>query len=133
MRVCSHRFCFLLVLVFVGFALLLVQFGCFKKQPPQPSAGNQNESGPRAATKTQIEDRVRTIVAKQLSINPSVLDLKRPLNQLGADELDVVEIILEIEVEFNTQISDAEIGDAEYKKLSTEKLIDIVLRRKLTA
>lgn len=77
---------------------------------------------------------MKGIVGKQLSKDPTSIDVKVPLNKLGADELDIVEIILELEAQLNISIKDEELGDADsYKTLSTENLIDIVMKKKLVA
>lgn len=69
-----------------------------------------------------------------MSKDPDSIDVKAPLAKLGADELDMVEIILELEAQLNISIKDEELGDPDsYKTLSTENLIDIVKRKKLVA
>ena len=54
-----------------------------------------------------IEQRVRKIVAEQLGVNEA--DIKNEAsftNDLGADSLDTVELIMEFEKEFNISIPD---------------------------
>lgn len=61
-----------------------------------------------------IFDRLATIVAEKLHIERTQVTLESTMQDLGADSLDMVEIIMRIEEEFNIEINDA---DAE--KLST--------------
>lgn len=56
-----------------------------------------------------IEQRVRKIVAEQLGVNES--DIKNEssfVNDLGADSLDTVELVMALEEEFETEIPDEE-------------------------
>ncbi|MEO6025007.1 MAG: acyl carrier protein [Burkholderiales bacterium] len=56
-----------------------------------------------------IEQRVRKIVAEQLGVNEG--DIKNEssfVNDLGADSLDTVELVMALEEEFETEIPDDE-------------------------
>jgi acyl carrier protein len=56
-----------------------------------------------------IEQRVKKIVAEQLGVNES--DVKNEssfVNDLGADSLDTVELVMALEEEFETEIPDEE-------------------------
>ena len=56
-----------------------------------------------------IEQRVRKIVAEQLGVNEA--DVKNDssfVNDLGADSLDTVELVMALEEEFDTEIPDEE-------------------------
>ena len=77
---------------------------------------------------SEIADRVRSVIADQLMVElEEVLDESSFVEDLGADSLDTVELIMEFEDEFGVEISDE---DAE--KISTvgeaiaylEKLVD---------
>jgi len=68
---------------------------------------------------TELEEKVLKIVAEKLSIDiKSVTIASRFQEDLGADSLDVVELLMEIEEEFGVSISDEEseklvtVGDA---------------------
>jgi acyl carrier protein len=64
---------------------------------------------------SEIADKVKAIIADQLMVDPEeVLDESSFVDDLGADSLDTVELIMEFEDEFGVEISDA---DAE--KIST--------------
>ncbi len=61
---------------------------------------------------SSIQSRVIEIVADQLSLREKDIQLKsRFVEDLGADSLDVVELIMEMEEEFDTEIPDADIED----------------------
>ena len=70
-----------------------------------------------------IEQRVRKIVAEQLGVNEA--DVKNEssfVNDLGADSLDTVELVMALEEEFET-----EIPDEEAEKITTvQQAIDFV-------
>ena len=56
-----------------------------------------------------IEQRVKKIVAEQLGVNEA--DVKTDssfVNDLGADSLDTVELVMALEEEFETEIPDEE-------------------------
>jgi acyl carrier protein len=56
-----------------------------------------------------IEERVKTIVAKQLHINEEeVVNMASFVEDLGADTLDLVELKVTLEKEFQTGIPDEE-------------------------
>jgi acyl carrier protein len=52
---------------------------------------------------------VREVVAHQLGIDPSAVSMDRPISDppLGADELDLVEIVMELEDRLGVEIPDA--------------------------
>ncbi len=54
-------------------------------------------------------DKVRKLLAEQLNIAPEKVELKsRVIEDLGADSLDVVEMLMVLEDEFNITVSDEE-------------------------
>ena len=68
---------------------------------------------------SNIEQRVKKIVAEQLGVNESeVKNESSFVNDLGADSLDTVELIMALEEEFNVEIPDEDaekmktVGDA---------------------
>ena len=61
-----------------------------------------------------IEERLREIIAESLSVN--IEDIKSDssfIDDLDADSLDVVEMIMAMESEFSTDDNDLEISDEE--------------------
>ncbi|ESQ14248.1 MAG TPA: acyl carrier protein [Chromatiaceae bacterium] len=66
---------------------------------------------------SSIEDRVRKIVVEQLGVKEKEVSLESSfVDDLGADSLDTVELVMALEEEFDTEIPDE---DAE--KITTVK------------
>jgi acyl carrier protein len=66
-----------------------------------------------------IEEKVRKIIVERLGVDESEVTLEASFtNDLGADSLDTVELIMELEKEFNISIPDEQaeqiqtVGDA---------------------
>ena len=58
---------------------------------------------------SDIEQRVKKIVSEQLGTEESSLKNESSfINDLGADSLDTVELVMALEEEFNTEIPDEE-------------------------
>ena len=58
-----------------------------------------------------IEQRVKKIVAEQLGVDGAEIEIKNAssfLDDLGADSLDMVELVMALEDEFETEIPDEE-------------------------
>ena len=67
---------------------------------------------------SDIEQRVRKIVAEQLGINEDEVKNEASfVDDLGADSLDTVELVMALEEEFET-----EIPDEEAEKITTVQL-----------
>lgn len=71
-----------------------------------------------------IEDRVKKIVAEQLQVNEDeVKNESNFVDDLGADSLDTVELVMALEEEFDT-----EIPDEEAEKITTvQEAIDYIV------
>jgi len=55
----------------------------------------------------KIEERVVEIICKQLDVEKEKVSIETSfINDLGADSLDIVELVMEFEEEFNTNIPD---------------------------
>ena len=64
---------------------------------------------------SSVSDRVKAIIVEQLGVNPEqVVPEAKFVEDLGADSLDTVELVMALEEEFG-----AEIPDEEAEKLST--------------
>ena len=74
-----------------------------------------------------IEARVKKIVAEQLGVNEAEVKIDSSfVDDLGADSLDTVELVMALEEEFETEIPDE---DAE-KITTVQQAIDYVLAHK---
>ena len=81
--------------------------------------------------KSEVEKTVHQILVDKLGVDASeVVNQSHVGNDLGADSLDCVEIIMTLEREFNIGIPDAEIENAnpsgDLKDLTVQQLVDIV-------
>ena len=81
---------------------------------------------------SQTVDRVRQEVATILKKDAAQIDVNRSLVDQGADELDVVEIVMAVEEAFEVAIPDSAIGEKpeEIKTLTVLKLAEIVSKLK---
>ena len=68
---------------------------------------------------TDVKEKVVSIIVERLGVNPEdVVETASFTNDLGADSLDTVELIMEFEKEFNVSIPDDQaekistVGDA---------------------
>ena len=67
---------------------------------------------------SNIEDRVKKIVAEQLGVKEDEVKTESSfVDDLGADSLDTVELVMALEEEFDT-----EIPDEEAEKITTVQL-----------
>lgn len=70
-------------------------------------------------SKKTIEERVKDIIAKQLGVNEEQVTPEASfLDDLGADSLDLVELIMTFEEEFEDEI-EGEIPESDAEKLLT--------------
>lgn len=70
-----------------------------------------------------VEDRVRDIVAEQLGVDKDKVSPDTSfVNDLGADSLDTVELVMELEEEFDISIPD----DAAEKIQTVGQAIDFI-------
>lgn len=72
-------------------------------------------------TKDEIIKKVKEITSEQLGVDESQITPEAKfIDDLGADSLDIVELVMALEEEFNLEISDEE---AE-KLLAVQKVVD---------
>lgn len=70
-----------------------------------------------------VDERVVAIVAEQLGVNKDQINLETSfVNDLGADSLDTVELVMELEEEFDINIPD----DAAEKIQTVGQAIDYI-------
>ena len=74
-----------------------------------------------------IEQRVRKIVAEQLGVNEAEIKNESSfVDDLGADSLDTVELVMALEEEFESEIPD----DEAEKITNVQQAIDYVVSNK---
>jgi acyl carrier protein len=54
----------------------------------------------------ETADKIISIIAEKLHIEPSAINAQSTLQDLGADSLDMVDIIMKVEEEFGIEIND---------------------------
>lgn len=89
-------------------------------------------SGCGTQPEQQTVERVRSEVAAVLNADAAQIDITQPLVAQGADELDIVEIVMAIEDAFGITIPDRAIGetiDEVSQTLTVQKLAEIVSRQ----
>ena len=71
----------------------------------------------------EIFDKVKEIIVEQLGVAENTVTMEASfIDDLGADSLDIVELIMALEEEFDTEIPD---GDAE-KIVSVSDVVDYI-------
>ncbi len=71
---------------------------------------------------SDVEERVKKIVAEQLGVKEDIVNEASFVDDLGADSLDTVELVMALEEEF-----ECEIPDDEAEKITTvQQAIDYV-------
>ncbi|MDR3117041.1 MAG: acyl carrier protein [Puniceicoccales bacterium] len=77
-----------------------------------------------------VESRVREIIVKQLNVNAEQVKAESSfLDDLGADSLDLVELVMAFESEFSAEIA-GEIPEADAEQLRTVKdVVDYILAK----
>ena len=90
----------------VGLAALLLPLlmGC--SGPEHQNQSGSTAAGAAGTSQSTRAERVRQIVAQQLGIAPDRVVDSAGILDLGADSLDVVELIMHLEEEFSLQIPD---------------------------
>lgn len=69
-----------------------------------------------------IEQRVKTIIANQFGVDASTVTSEQDLIHYNIDSLDIVEIVMSLETEFQIAIEDDEYRPAD----TVEKIINLV-------
>ena len=77
---------------------------------------------------SDIEQRVKEIIVNQLNVNEEQITPEASfIDDLGADSLDTVELIMAFEDEFKDQIGGGEIPESDAEKLTTvSKVIEYI-------
>ncbi len=56
-----------------------------------------------------VQDKIKNIVADQLEVKIDTLTMETTFEEIDADSLDIVELVMALEEEFELEISDQEI------------------------
>lgn len=92
--------------------------GIAKEQSQNFIIGNVNSSVGAKINMSSIEERVKKIVCEQLGVKEDEVKASASfVDDLGADSLDTVELVMALEEEFET-----EIPDEEAEKITTVQL-----------
>ena len=84
-------------------------FGVAKFRPLPLSTSNTNHQPLQLMSDKSIEDRVKDIIVDQLGVNADqVTPEAKFVEDLGADSLDTVELVMAFEEEFGGEISDVQ-------------------------
>jgi len=95
--------------------------------------GDSKQNQPAQQQGVSVIDKVRSEVALILGKKADEIDISKPLVALGADELDIVEIVMAVEEAFKVEIPDSVIGEKigeVSKTLTVEKLAEVVSQQK---
>jgi acyl carrier protein len=78
-----------------------------------------------------LEDKVKNIVADKLGVEEDKVVLSASfMNDLDADSLDLVELIMAFEEEFSTDDSPVEISDEDAENITTvQKALDFLTKK----
>ena len=78
---------------------------CLESAPPSRHYGR--EANASSLHRFSVEDKLKEIVAEQLGVEQSSITPEASFaSDLGADSLDVVEMVMKIEEEFNVELPD---------------------------
>ncbi len=71
-------------------------------------------------------ERIKEIICEQTEVNPELLKEETTLEEIGADSIDIIEILMALEYAFDIDISDAEAEEikniGELSRLIEEKI-----------
>lgn len=130
----ASQFCRTALIICAAVLTILLQAGCSKpaEAPSAPARSTQTQVS-TATTEPEITDRIRKEVAGILKKKESDIDIAKPLSSYGADDLDIVEIIMATEEAFAVEIPDEALGEKfrdAAKTLTIQKLAAIVAEKK---
>ncbi|NLX91165.1 MAG: acyl carrier protein [Firmicutes bacterium] len=57
----------------------------------------------------EVFEKVKSLISEQLDVDEEQLDMDTTFEDIDADSLDVVELVMALEEEFNLEISDEEV------------------------
>lgn len=94
--------------VMISVSMRFAVWGSFIDKQPEGHMAQTETAGIEDVTST-IEARVKRVVAEELGVGgDTVKNESSFVDDLGADSLDVVELVMALEAEFNIEIPDEE-------------------------
>ena len=77
-------------------------------------------------TQEEVFEKVKSVIVEQLGVSEDIVNLEASYtDDLGADSLDTVELVMALEEEFGTEIADE---DAE-KLTTVQKTVDFIKKQ----
>lgn len=76
--------------------------------------------------RSELDIRLTQVIVDQLGVELSEVKPNTTLSDLGADSLDVVELVMAAEEEFNIEIPDAMLEEHDEQNMTVEQLGNIV-------
>lgn len=107
----------------------VVIWGCGSKPAPVEGQPAPVASTTGQATMTAEQKAVQSILAEQFKVEPNVIGMDQPITAppLSADDLDLVEIVMELEDRFGVLIPDSSVPlVSEKSQLTPNQLVSIV-------
>lgn len=76
---------------------------------------------------SSIEDKTKSIIAEELGLSKDEIDIDASFtDDLGADSLDIMQLVMDLEEEYDMQISDEEASDL----VTVQRVIDYIKENK---
>src|SRR5688572_24203388 len=88
------------LLLLLASAIFVMAIGCGEQSTPT------GPPAPQAGTSGATVGKVCDVTAKLMNVNRAKVTEKTSLADLGADDLDFVELVMELEEQFDVTISD---------------------------
>jgi len=112
-------------------AVYVLNPGDASRQAALQSAGSDAKPGSLTPSSGTTMDRVRRIVSRQMNVPMENITPSTSLEHLGADDLDLIELIMEFEDSFSITIPDdaLELDGNRWQRLTIEKLSELVDRQ----
>ncbi len=77
-------------------------------------------------TQEEVFEKVKSVIVEQLGVSEDIVNMEASYtDDLGADSLDTVELVMALEEEFGTEIADE---DAE-KLTTVQKTVDFIKKQ----
>lgn len=78
------------------------------------------------ADKQELLEKVKAIIAEKLNIDKATITADATLESLGVDSLDMLEIIMKLEEQFNIEIDDDQAAEIKTIEQAVSKIQELV-------